>query len=508
MSRVISKGSRIDLDKTADSRRSRRAATVDTHALDAAGSYAEWARAAMAHDEASGMARWRDTEQSRIYDYAAIRARLEQLRRYRNAHDDHGLFYALEEGIHGNMGGMGKPELYARSRFGTKRLITDYIQAICDSLEHLAACEQSGIGIAEKADLFERASTCFGRSALLLSGGGVFGNFHAGVVKALVDQQLLPSIISGSSAGSLMAAIVGTHTSEQLDTIFTPANLQIETHREQVSLARRSRHLFPRFDRDEVVRHIDRLIPDLTFAEALDVSGIRLNISVSASELNQNSRLLNAITSPNVYVRSAVMASCSVPGVFPPSMLMAKNRQGQPQAYLPGRRWFDGSLSDDIPAQRLGRLYGVNHYIVSQVNPFALIKSQPEHIRFAPANELLQFCHRSALLAARSWQNIANRYGRRWPDATFAVNSLVSVFAQEYRGDINILPPVGMVKPWRGMQRPSEQQLLAIIDAGERATWPRIEMIRNCTQIGRTLDALLARFPSKRAAAARDEVSP
>lgn len=471
----------------------RRVKTLDKRALDAARTYAEWKQAALAHDEASGMAQWRETEQSRIYDFATIRARLEQLRGYRAARDDQALVYALEEGIHGNMAGMGKPELYLRSKFGTKRLVTEYIEALSETLEYLADSD-GPVGHAEKADLFRRASTCFGRSALLLSGGGIFGNFHAGVVKTLLEQQLLPKIISGSSAGSLIAGIVGTHSSAALQGLFTAQHLQIETRREEQMLANSPSRFFPRFDRGEVARHIDRLIPDLTFAEAFELTGICLNISVSPSEVHQKSRLLNAVTSPHVYVRSAVMASCSVPGVFPPTMLMAKNHRGQPQAYLPGRRWFDGSLSDDIPAQRLGRLYGVNHYIVSQVNPFALIKAQPEAVPFAPASEVLQFWHRSALTAARGWQNIANRYGRRWPDANFAINSLVSVFAQEYRGDINILPPVGMVKPWRGMKRPSEPQLMAIIAAGERATWPKIERIRNCTLIGRTLDRILPRF--------------
>ena len=32
---------------------------------------------------------------------------------------------------------------------------------------------------------------------------------------------------------------------------------------------------------------------------------------------------------------------------------------------------------------------------------------------------------------------------------------------------------------------------LAAIATGERATWPKIEMIRNCTLVGRTLDRVL-----------------
>ena len=49
------------------------------------------------------------------------------------------------------------------------------------------------------------------------------------------------------------------------------------------------------------------------------------------------------------------MASCAVPGVFPPVMLMAKTQHGERQPYLPTRKWVDGSIADDLPAKRLQR---------------------------------------------------------------------------------------------------------------------------------------------------------
>ncbi len=52
--------------------------------------------------------------------------------------------------------------------------------------------------------------------------------------------------------------------------------------------------------------------------------------------------------------------------------LTAKNVYGEAQPYLPGRRRVDGAVTDDLPAQCLARLYGVNHYIVSQANPLSL----------------------------------------------------------------------------------------------------------------------------------------
>ena len=41
------------------------------------------------------------------------------------------------------------------------------------------------------------------------------GFYHVGVVKALMDNNLMPRVIGGSSAGSILCAIVGTRTDEE-----------------------------------------------------------------------------------------------------------------------------------------------------------------------------------------------------------------------------------------------------------------------------------------------------
>jgi hypothetical protein len=199
--------------------------------------YEQWAAAARAHDQASGQADWKAREQSRIYDYASIRRRLDQLRMLRRAGDDHSLLFALNEDVHGNTGRIGRAELYERARFGTKLLVSEYIDEVADCLQHLADSPLQGIADQERLDFFRRASLCFGRSALLLSGGGVYGNFHAGVIRAMVGQDVLPDILSGASAGSLMAAIVGTHRRSELADALTARNLQIDTRVDEVAEA-------------------------------------------------------------------------------------------------------------------------------------------------------------------------------------------------------------------------------------------------------------------------------
>ena len=170
--------------------------------MDTAANYEEWSEAARSHDELSGARRWRQIDQTSQYDYSHIRLRLDKLRSLRSRHDYAGLLFTLNEGIHGNMGGMGRHSLYSRAKFGTKHLIEQYIDEVDDSLRFLAELKTPEISVQGKLDFFYRANICFGRSALMLSGGGALGFYHLGVVKTLLQQGLLPRVISGSSAGA------------------------------------------------------------------------------------------------------------------------------------------------------------------------------------------------------------------------------------------------------------------------------------------------------------------
>ena len=209
-----------------------------TAELETADSYEDWRQAALQHDELSGALRWRQRDQSSSYDYAQIRLRLDRLRELRVKRDYQGLLFTLNEGIHGNMGGMGRNTLYQRSKIGTKTLIEQYIDEISESLTTLAELDNSVITIEQKLDFFYRANICYGRSALMLSGGGVLGFYHMGVVKTLLEQKILPRVISGSSAGSLVAGVIGTHRDDALEQFYDPNLMRSEAEREAGVFAR------------------------------------------------------------------------------------------------------------------------------------------------------------------------------------------------------------------------------------------------------------------------------
>ncbi len=462
--------------------------------MDLAQSYEEWLLAAAAHDAASGMATWRKEEPSDLYDHAQIRYRLDRLRKYRKQKDWSGLLYALNEGIHGNMGGMGKSVLYRQAKSGTKVLIEQYIQEIDDALRLLAELPDEIIPIQQKLDFFYRSNVCYGRSALMLSGGGVLGFLHVGVVTELLRHGLLPRVISGSSAGSIVAATLGTHSDEELQRLDFITLLESGGSDPAGLIRRWVTGAGVRFTAENTEQLIAAIIPDLTFAEAYARTGRQISITVAPAEPHQRSRLLNAVSSPNVYLRSAVMASCAIPGVFPPVMLKAKNEKGEPQPYLPARRWVDGSVADDLPAKRLSRLFSTNHYIVSMVNPIARA--------FLPRDERARPVRRAASSLGvgigrevlNFYRGVAKRYGDNWPKFNMMLHSIHALLDQEYSGDINIVPKFRPQNPLKLISQPSADELRLLVREGQHATFSRLESIRRCTQISRTLEEILHRF--------------
>lgn len=470
--------------------------------LEAAETYEEWLKYAATQDELTGKAEWKLVEECELYDNEEIKLRLEKLRKERTEGDDEGVLFLLNEGIHGNMGGMGNPKLHTQALSGTKQLIVDYVDEIASALLHIADSNNENISFKEKLDFFHRASLCFGRSALMLSGGGQLGNFHMGVLKALAEVDLIPDVISGASAGSLYAALVGTRSNEELLEFLAEDRLLNILEKEAIIYKKiaKNQDLVKVQDLETIVENV---IPNLTFQEAFQLTGRKINISVAPYGTKQKSRLLNAIASPNVLIRSAVMASCAIPGIFPPVTLMAKNKDGETQMYLPSRKWIDGSMSNDLPEKRLSRLYQVNHFIVSLTNPLVLpfvTDPSKETGRFAPIKkfglsvmkETTQFNY-----------SIAKRFFKYAPSSVaLAANNINSIVQQNYLGDINILADFSVFNSRKVLSALSFDELNELIRKGEKATWSKIEAIRITTKIGRILDKILERYEAEELALA------
>lgn len=459
--------------------------------LDNAETYEDWRELALEFDHVSGLEEWKIRQTSEFYDHHLIRSRLNKLKELRKRNDDVELFYTLNEGIHGNMGGMGRSALYNYSKFGTKKLIVEYIDEVVAALVHISKMDEKEVSFATKLDFFRRASHCFGRSALMLSGGANFGMFHVGVVKALHEQKLLPTVISGSSAGSVVAAVVGTHSDEELEEYF-----KLETIKHEAMKFMGWKKLFKGealLDGAHLEDSMAKFIPELTFEEAFEKTGRAINITISPARMNHESRMLNATSSPNVYVRKGVLASTAVPGLFPAVTLVAKNYNGEPQPYNPSRQWVDGTLSNDLPGKRLSRLYGVNHFIASQVNPHVM----PFIAEKGKQRSIFQVLAETSAKTTKSMVSNVLKHSSdnlNSPAVGYFLTQVHAMVSQDYTADITVTPDFKNLSPLKLFANPEDSDILDLVKAGERATWPKLEWIRNCTKISRTLDSIIEKL--------------
>ena len=472
-----------------------RSIAAQKKAIAAATDYAGWRAHAVELDALEGRDAWKSRPASPYYQHKLIEQRLINLKNWRKAGDWPQLIFSLREGLHRNLGNLSSPELYKHTHVGTKLLIDEYTSEVTSLLNHLCDHEIAALPYAQKLMFFRHTGQSFGRSALMLSGGANMGMFHFGVVKALREQNLLPRVISGSSAGSVVAGFLGTHKDNELDALIRGENMDLHVWRRlKPGEMLRQKSIM---DIRELERFLRRSLGETTFEEAFKRTRRIINITVSPVDRNQHSRLLNYLTTPHLLVWSAVLASCAVPGLFPPVKLMTKDRLGHEKPYMASIRWVDGAIESDLPAQRLGELYNVNHHIVSQTNPHVLpfIADQTRKEGWQKfLRELVkgEVKHRSKQMMEMMSYGIDRGIFKTLMEGTIAV------IDQQYYGDVTIHPKVRLRDYQRVLGDLSLAEYQAWVLAGERATWPKIAMIRDQTIIGQTLEDCIIRLKKQR----------
>ncbi len=162
------------------------------------------------------------------------------------------------------------------------------------------------------------------RLGLALSGGGVRGLAHIGVLKVLDEAEIPIWAIAGTSAGGLIGALYAAGISPQ----------QIEAEALRMASPRR---LLPFFNRalpfrgilsaQRVTEYLESFLDDLTFDQ------LRIPLAVVAVDLNSGQKVvLN-----EGRVVDAVRATTALPGLLSPVQ-----REGQ--------LLVDGGLLDNLPA--------------------------------------------------------------------------------------------------------------------------------------------------------------
>src|SRR5688500_6430906 len=152
------------------------------------------------------------------------------------------------------------------------------------------------------------------RIALVLGGGGMKGFAHIGVLRALEESGVRPSLYAGTSIGALLsAAYVGGMTIDEME-------------RRALSLRRRDlfrinhvgmlleRMRSPSIYLDEPLRALcTSAVPNVTFEE------LGVPLLINTVDVERGTQVVWGLPGlRDVRIDDAVYASCALPGFFPP----------------------------------------------------------------------------------------------------------------------------------------------------------------------------------------------
>ncbi|BDA48233.1 Triacylglycerol lipase SDP1 [Coccomyxa sp. Obi] len=460
-------------------------------AMEQASSFEEWSVAATKLDQVEGIspeekkARWkRDTK---LYDRRLLEERLRHLRAVRKGGRITEMMFAVRADLLRNLGNMANSELHEHYPV-VPEPIREYIEEVQHHLEALTNYEGPDLSLEDKLSFLRETRHAFGRTALVLSGGGALGAFHIGVVKALREQNLLPRIVAGSSVGSIVAACVGTRNDAELEELFDNAEKFDLSFFSNNTAAEFFKH-FVRHgtlqDATVLSRRLRRLLGNATFLEAFQHSGRILNVAVCPADTNEPPRVLNYLTAPHVYIWSAVSCSSAFPLLFAPQDLVARNQQGLDVTFSAEamqesqRRWRDGSLEEDLPMRSLSEMFNVNYFLVSQTNP---------HI--VPALNLKKRVNRKlGNILEAEWKHRCQQLMYVFP-----VLRWLKVFSQTWEGDVTMVLPSSYMQLKKSITNPTNKDLLDACKQGEQVTWAKLSAIQANCGIEMTLDACMLRL--------------
>jgi len=511
-------------------------------------------------DNIQGNDIWRTDPSCPLYESDRINSRIDELVHLMRRRDVFDLMFTLRGGIARNKFGLLHEGLFSKALAGTKVLVETYHNVVCASLDFVCHStsiigpgdeEEDVIPTDAKLAFFNETRHSYGRTAFMLSGGAALGFYHVGVVKALMDNGLFPRVISGSSAGSIVCAMTGTRTDEECKRdLFEAKGTVAPGHSGKIMLdffrpiKRKNKNddtndagafadgkktwqlFFPIGIRSITSSLYDLLtghtraqdllksdtehfrncckanIGTFTFQEAFDRTGRILNIIVSPQNRSDPPRLLNYLTAPHVLVWSAAVASSSLPGVFESNKLLCKDADGTERYESATTASFiDGSMEADLPMQQLSEMFNVNHFIISQANPHAVMLASFNVNKSVWSNRCMGLMTGILLFLkkqVKEWLgNIIDLIGGQriapmW-DTRRGFGS--QFFTQEYEGrdiDISLIPWINhrsiFSALYHCLYNPSSDDFYDWAKAAERETWSFIPKIKSRVAVEMTLD--------------------
>jgi NTE family protein len=169
-------------------------------------------------------------------------------------------------------------------------------------------------------------------TAFVLSGGGSLGAVQVGMLQALADHDLAPDFLVGASAGALNAAFVAGRGFDH-DTLDDLADIWRGLRRHDVFPFAPHRHVLalagarPSLCSPEGLRNL--IARNLTYERLEDA---KLPVHVVTTDLLSGTEVVLSRGDAT----SAVLASATIPAVFPP-------------VTVNGRLLFDGGIADNTP---------------------------------------------------------------------------------------------------------------------------------------------------------------
>jgi NTE family protein len=169
--------------------------------------------------------------------------------------------------------------------------------------------------------------------ALVLGGGGLKGFAHIGVLRACEERGIRPTVVAGTSIGSLIAAAyAGGMAIDEMERRALDLRKQDLFRIDHISMVTK-RMLSPSLYLGKPLERLVRdIVPKGTFRD------LARPLLVNTVDLEAASQVLWGLPGlQDVEIWEAVYASCALPGFFPPGV-------------LGGRTCADGGISDNVPA--------------------------------------------------------------------------------------------------------------------------------------------------------------
>ncbi|GAA4112569.1 patatin-like phospholipase family protein [Aquimarina addita] len=158
---------------------------------------------------------------------------------------------------------------------------------------------------------------------LVLSGGGFKGVAHIGAIQAIEEAGIVPDIISGTSAGSIVGALyAGGHSAEEIKDFFNNTSL-FNFHR----LTRKKAGFL---DSEKFYDDLIRFFPENSF------ESLHKKLFVTATDIIEG---VTRVFSEGDLIKS-VLASAAFPGMFSPVL-------------IDGHLYSDGGILNNFPIEPL-----------------------------------------------------------------------------------------------------------------------------------------------------------